>query len=390
MSVTLLLSQLLLLGLGLVGVAASRPDLVPDHATKAVLAVLITVAVAHVRPRVFVRNGVFLWALGVLGLLLALAAGTGPGGVRRSLDVGPIELVPAEFAKLAMIAYLASFFIRRGTRYKLIGPVATIAVTAVLIMIAPDFEAGLFSFVLALAVMFAAGVGLFRIFAILFLAGASALALSSLYFERFGYVVERFRNFLSINEGTADPLGAGYQLSRALRVLERAGLWGQGPDLPLGHLPAAHTDMIVISVAHATGLLGVSMVLLAYGLTLKYGLDAADAAASFARPATPSEERALAGRQGGAVLAAGATILLVGSATINLGVAVGVFPNTGIALPLMSYGGSSMFAGAIAFGWIHGALREARRARPVLATLVPPAPPAVPADRVAAPAGPPA
>lgn len=386
MSVTLLLAQMLLLGLGLVGVAAARPDLVPDHAAKGVIALVLTVVVAHIRPGVFVRSGVVLWWLGVAGLVLALAIGTGPGGVRRSVDLGFTDLVPAEFAKLAMIAYLASFFTRRGARYKLVGPVATIAVTAGLVMIAPDFEAGLFNFALALAVMFAAGVGLFRIFSILFLAGASALAFSSLYLDRFGYVLERFRNFLSINDGTADPLGAGYQLSRSLRVLERAGLWGQGPDQPLGHLPAAHTDMIVISIAHAAGLLGVSMVLLAYGLTLKLGLDAADTAASAAPPRTPGEERALAARQGGAVLAAGATIMIVGAAMINLGVAVGVLPNTGIALPLVSYGGSSMFAGAVAFGWIHGALREARRARPAPASLVPPAPSPA-SDPAALPAG---
>jgi cell division protein FtsW len=355
----LLFVQLTLMGLGLVGVAVADLELISDHATKCLAALAVTLLVARIKPTVFTRFGPYLWGMAMLGLVLALFIGHGPNGVRRWITLGPMEIQPAELAKPAMISCLASFLTGRATRYKLAGPLAIVVLTTFLILVAPSVSAAGFTFVLGVAVMFASGVGPFRIFAIVFTASTVAVMASSLYLDSFGYVAERFIGFLDLQEGTADPLREGYQNYQALRVLEQADLWGQGLDTPLPHLPAAHTDFIVISVVHATGLLGFSIALLAYLLILRHGLHAARFFSGIDLKSVARDHQVAT--SGAAVLAAGATIMLIGQAIINLGVAVGALPNTGIALPMMSYGGSHLIAAAVAFGWIHAALREGHR-----------------------------
>jgi cell division protein FtsW len=357
----LLVAQLLLLALGTVGVAAFDPDIIGKHLITGLVGVALTVLVAHMRPQGFIKYGHYLWALAIVCLVVTLLIGSGPNGVRRAIDLGPFEFQPAEFAKLALIAYLASFFTRRGVRYKLAGPVAVIGLTAFLVMVAPSLSAGSFMFVLSLAVMFASGVGLFRILSIIVFAGAGAVAASGLYADKFPYVLERIEGFSKTKAGSANVLAEGYQLRQSVKTLERAGIWGLGPDAPMPRVPAGSTDMIIISVGHSLGLIGVVVVIACFAIVLTRGLIASNLV---------SEEEDGYGRDlyserhGAAVLAAGATILIVGEALINLSVAVGLIPNTGMILPMMSDGGSGMLATGIAFGWIHAALRLRHRRLP--------------------------
>ncbi len=362
MNISLLATQCCLIALGLLGMSAAKPENLPRHLMYAAAALMVTFLVSRVPSKFFVRYGFYFWLIIIFCLVLALFIGNGPNGVKRWIPLGPIDFQPSEFAKIALIAYLASFFMRRGTEYNLIGPIAVIGLTAGLVLVAPSASAGAFIFLLALAVMFAAGVGFFRIFSIFIFAAAGAAALFSVYINFFPYVGNRLNFFTSFVGGNADPQGSGFQNYQALRVLVRAGPLGLGPDWPMIRLPFAHTDFMISSVAHAAGLFGVTLTMFMFFMVLRQGLRAADVVAQGAEYESDPE------LHGAAVLAAGATILLVGQAVVHFGVAVGMFPNTGMALPMMSWGGSNMIVAGVAFGWIQSALKQLRRDYPELAS----------------------
>jgi cell division protein FtsW len=353
----LLLTQLTLLALGWLGVATASPSELSRHFILGLVSLAITWIVTQFHSRMSVRLGWGFWLLTVFGLAGTFFFGERISGVKRWIDLGFFQLQSSEFAKLALIAYLASFFIRRGTGYKLAGPVAVIGITALLVLIAPSTSAAAFIFMLALSVMFTAGVGGFRIASIVILAAAITVPAGSLYLAKNPYVAERIQGFQNTVNGTQDKTGMNFQNRQATRVLSKAGFWGHGPDAPLPHrVPANTTDFVIVPVAWSTGLLGVSVVIAAFGAILVLGLRGASLVSSgyWGQAYIPSE------RHGSAILASGATIMLVGQAIVNLGVVLDKLPNTGMALPMMSIGGSSLIACAIAFGWIHNAYNEAK------------------------------
>jgi cell division protein FtsW len=353
----LLLTQLTLLALGWLGVATVSPSELTRHVILGLVSLGITWVVTQFHSRMSVRLGWGFWLLTILGLVGTFFFGDRIAGVKRWIDLGFFQLQASEFAKLALIAYLASFFIRRGTGYKLAGPVAVIGFTALLVLIAPSTSAAAFIFLLALSVMFTAGVGGFRIASIVILAAAITVPAGSWYLAKNPYVADRIQGFKNTVNGTQDNTGMNFQNRQATRVLSKAGFWGHGPDKPLPHrVPANTTDFIIVPVAWASGLLGVSVVIAAFGAILILGLRGASLVSSgyWGQAYIPSE------RHGSAILASGATIMLVGQAIVNLGVVLDKLPNTGMALPMMSMGGSSLIACAIAFGWIHNAYNEAK------------------------------
>ncbi len=353
----LLLTQLTLLALGWLGVATASPSELTRHVMLGLVSLGITWVVTQFHSRISVRFGWGFWLLTILGLVLTFAIGPRVSGVKRWIDLGFFQLQSSEFAKLALIAYLASFFIRRGTGYKLAGPVAVIGITALLVLIAPSNSAAAFIFLLALSVMFTAGVGGFRIASIVILAAALAVPAGSWWVTTHPYFGDRIEGFKNTLNGTQDKTGMNFQNRQATRVLSKAGFWGHGPDKPLPHrVPANTTDFIIVPVAWASGLLGVSVVIAAFGAILVLGLRGASLVSSgyWGQAYIPSE------RHGSAILASGATIMLVGQAIVNLGVVLDKLPNTGMALPMMSIGGSSLISCAIAFGWIHNAYNEAK------------------------------
>jgi cell division protein FtsW len=353
----LLLAQLTLLALGWLGVATAAPSELARHVMLGVISLGITWVVTQFHSRMSVRLGWGFWLLTVIGLAATFVFGARIAGVKRWIELGFFQLQASEFAKLALIAYLASFFIRRGTGYKLAGPVAVIGVTASLVLIAPSTSAAAFIFLLALSVMFTAGVGGLRIASIVILAAAVSVPAFSWYLSKNEYVKIRMEGFQNTVNGTQDKTGINFQNRQATRVLAKAGFWGHGPDSPLPHrVPANTTDFVIVPVVWSTGLLGAGIVLAAFGAILLIGLRGASLVSSgyWGQAYIPSE------RHGSAILASGATIMLVGQAIVNLGVVLDKLPNTGIALPMMSIGGSSLIACAIAFGWIHNAYNEAK------------------------------
>lgn len=356
MSLQLLIAQCLLLGLGLLGVAAARPDLIVDHGSKALLALGLTFLLSRLRPRTFLKIGPIFWAITLLMLVLVLFVGVGTvtsPGTKRWLDLGALRFQPSEIAKLGLVLMLASFFSRRGVQNKLISATLMIVVTTGLVFLEPDVGTSVLTFGLGIILMYGAGVRISNIAGFVLALILMAIPMAGVYLEKHPYIAERFFGHVNRDPGTAAGLD---QIGLAHRDLNFGGLWGQGPDGLRFSYFAAHTDMVIASVGFTAGLLGVAMILFAYWLIMQTALETSQLAARI-RPMTPEIH-------GASILATGAMFMIVGQAVVNLLVAAGIFPVTGVPLPLVSFGFSSMLTMSLALGVIHSALREVRRNLP--------------------------
>ena len=355
MSLNLVLAQVILLMLGLIGVATAAPEMVPDHASKVLIALLATFALSRLRPRAFLSMGTFVWTVTLILLVLVLVFGVGTElspGVKRWLRLPGFQFQPSEFAKLGLILQLASFFSRRGVQHKLLSATVMIGLSTVLVLLEPDLGSTVLVFALGLVLMYAAGVKLNNIGGLLLGIGLLALPFVSIYLERHPYILARFQTH---TQSDAAQVGLD-QIGKAHRDLNYGGFWGQGPDGPRYPYFADHTDAVAATVGFSNGLLGVTMMIFAYWLVVSAALQVAEMA-SRVRPMTPQIH-------GASILATGAMFMVVGQAFVNLAVVAGIFPVTGVPLPLVSYGFSSMLTMSAALALIHSALREVRRHLP--------------------------
>ncbi|WP_105318025.1 FtsW/RodA/SpoVE family cell cycle protein [Thermus tenuipuniceus] len=340
----LLLSSLLLMAFGLIGVGVAEPGLLPNHLLRIAVALAALVLGLLLPPERLLRHARLL-LLVILGLLLVvLFMGDGPGGVRRWFYLGPLAFQPSELAKVVLVYYLASFVGRKGNDYPIAGAAALVGLTAGLVLVEPDFATALFLVTLAGLLFILAGVPWRRLIMVSLAGGIALAPFSGIYLARFRYVSERFASFLDYLQGEANPAQTAYQVLQAQKALILAGLFGQGPSGNLPHLPEAHNDMVFASVVFATGWLGGFMVLLLYFLIFARGLSLA---------------LRLSGPLG--LVALGLTLYLTLQAALNIGVTVGFLPVTGVPLPLVSYGGSSLLVSGFAVGVMMRLAREASR-----------------------------
>jgi cell division protein FtsW len=355
-SLNLILAQAILLMLGLIGVATADPSRIPEHASRVVLALLATFLLSRLRPKAFLSMGTVVWVVTLLLLVLVKIIGVGTEaspGTQRWLDFGgPFRFQPSELAKLGLILQLASFFSRRGVQHKLLSATLMIGLSTVLVLIEPDLGSTVLIFSLGLILMYAAGVKMNNIGGLLLGMGLVALPFVGRYLEKNPYILARFLGH--VQKDTAE-VGLS-QIGKAHRDLNYGGFWGQGPDGPRFPYFADHTDAIAATVGFSTGLLGVTMLIFAYWLVVSAALQVSELA-SRVRPMIPAVH-------GASILATGAMYMVVGQAFVNLAVVAGIFPVTGVPLPLVSYGFSSMLTMSIALALIHSALREVRRYLP--------------------------
>lgn len=356
MSIQLLMAQILLMVLGLMGIAAASPENIVDHSVKLVSALLVTLGVSRLPPRFFLRNGGVAWGITLALLVLVLFIGVGTvdsPGVRRWLVVAGQKFQPSEMAKLGLILQLASFFSRRGVYKKLVSATGMILTTTLLIVAEPDIGTSMLTFGLGIVLMFAAGVRMSNIALFMLALTLGSLPFIGAYLERHPYIMERWTG----HQARADAPAVGLdQIGMAHRDLTLGGWWGHGPDGLRFNYFAADTDMVVASVGFTSGLLGVSMLLFAYWLIVSTALQVSQLAARI-RPMTSEIH-------GATILATGCMFMIVGQAFVNLAVAAGIFPVTGVPLPLVSYGFSSMLTMSVALGIIHSCMRTVRQHLP--------------------------
>lgn len=299
--------------------------------------------------------------LSLISLILVFVPGIGAKvrGAARWLKLGPLTLQPSEFAKLAMVIFLAYSLARKQEKMKYfaIGFLPHMLVAGVfiaLILKEPDFGTavtlGLITFIMLL-------VGGTRV-TYIFFASLAGLVLGTLAVLR---DPKKFARILSFLDPWKHGQDVGYQLKQSLLAIGSGGLIGVGPGqsrAKLFYLPDAHTDFILAIYSEEFGLVGVLLLLALFAMVtirgLRLSLRAPDAF--------------------GCYLALGLTLIISLQAAINMGVVTGILPTKGLSLPFLSYGGSNLLTNLLAAGIllnISGQVKQPAAAAGRLATAAP-------------------
>ncbi|MGY4001755.1 cell division protein FtsW [Aeromonas sanarellii] len=274
-------------------------------------------------------NGPML-LLAIVLLVMVLLVGRSVNGSVRWLPLGPFNLQPAEFGKLALFVYLAGYLVRRQSevRERFIGfmkPMAVLFVVAILLLAQPDLGSVVVMFVTSLGMLFLAGARLVQ-FIGLILVGVSAVV-TLIIAEPY-----RMRRVTSFLDPWADPFGSGYQLTQSLMAFGRGSWFGEGLGnsiQKMEYLPEAHTDFVFAILGEELGYVGVlGALFLIFALAVK--------ALKLGHQALVAE------RLYEGYLAIGVGIWFSFQTFVNVGAASGMMPTKGLTLPLVSYGGSSL------------------------------------------------
>lgn len=330
----LLLSQGLLYALGAIAVAISDPEAIPKHLLRIAVSLVATLVASRIPLRVWIRYGPILFLFSIVLLALTLAFGETHHGSKRWLAFHGFRFQPSELTKLAVIFYLVQNRKRHGADHPIAGPVILFGLAAALILLEPDFSGSVLFFAIALVGLLTLGVPLRRIVAFGIFSSLLALALFGLYQKLFAHVRERIQAFF---QGTHE------QVLLAKKAILAGGVFGQGPGAKLHYIPFSSTDMTLAVLAYGLGVIGVVLLIVAYTLVLCRSL-------SIARQAPEST----------GAIAVTLTVMILLSAFLHIAVVLGLFPVTGLPLPLVSYGGSAMLIYGLAFGILHRAAREAK------------------------------
>jgi rod shape determining protein RodA len=298
------------------------------------------------------------WKIGIYGLmigaiLLVYALGFSARGSKRAIELGFINFQASELGKLLLVLSLSAFVVDRMRRLDDRETTSRILlltlIPAMLVIGQPDLGSGLVYLAIALAVLFVAGtkwthfaaLGGIAVVAVVFvLVAAPAAGVQVLK----PYQVDRLTAFLN---PTDNPKKEGYQINQSLTAIGSGGKTGRGDDATqtrLDFLPEHHTDFIFSVVGEELGFVGAAIVLSLFALLIWRAL----------RILTMSKNLY------GALIAGGITAMLMFQVFVNVGMTIGIMPITGVPLPLMSYGGSSVLVTFMALGVMQSIYARAR------------------------------
>jgi cell division protein FtsW len=302
------------------------------------LCLVLLCAVVSVPMKLWYDYQGIILSLIFLGLIAVLVVGTEVNGAHRWLRLGPANIQPSEFAKPAIIFFLASYLYRRqkeviDTIKGFLKPLFILSAFSFLLLLQPDLGSIVVIIVIMMGMLFIAdaklisfiGIGMALLTAIIGLIMISP------------YRMERVFGFL---DPWAEPFGRSYQLTQSLMAFGRGGWFGEGLGnsvQKLEYLPEAHTDFIMAILAEELGFIGVSLVLLLeFYLVYK--------AFSIGKNAL-KQTFVFSG-----YVAIGIAIWFFFQTAVNIGAASGIAPTKGLTLPLVSYGGSSLITISLAIG----------------------------------------
>lgn len=285
-----------------------------------------------------------IYAMMLSFLLLVFGLGIIRLGAQRWLKIAWFNFQPSEFAKLALVIFLAKYFSRKETTdislvtnkfgifRGIILPAFFVCIPMGLIIEQPDLGSGMMVLLLFLGMLFLSGV---RLRYIVFLFVVMLLPLPLFWNFLMDYQKERLLVFLNPN---MDPLGAGYTVIQSKIAIGSGQFFGKGwlsgTQSQLHFLPESHTDFIFATFAEEWGLLGGFVLLFLYYLIIRQGFVIAHRTSDYF----------------GKLLAYGISIMLSLQIFVNVAMNLGLAPVVGLPLPLMSYGGSSMLVTFIALG----------------------------------------
>lgn len=312
------------------------------YVNRQLLALLVGVVaatgVALIDYRVYRAWAPVLYGLAIVLLLATLVMGTVVNASRSWIVIGGFQFQPAEFAKPALIVMLAALFHERreealGLR-ALVEALALAAVPMVLILLQPDFGTFMVFVAIVFGVLLLARVRIRYMIALVVIGLVAIFGALQLGLVQ-DYQIARLTSFL---DPEADQLGAAYNVNQAQIAIGSGQLTGQGlfqgSQTGLSYVPENHTDFIFTVVGEELGFLGSVVLLGLYALVLWRGL----------RIAAMSRDTL------GTLLAGGVVSVFAFQVFINIGMSVGIMPVTGLPLPFVSYGGTSLIGSFIMIG----------------------------------------
>jgi cell division protein FtsW len=318
-----------------------------------VLGIAAFFVASRVRYTAWRRFAPALYLIVLVGLVLVLVPGIGTqiNGARRWLDLGPMSIQPAEFAKLAAILLLSRAVARLPHGSGLpVKPLVAVGVLFILVFVEPDFGTSVVLLAGVAGTLWASELRTRD----LVLSGLAGLVAVTGMMVLEPYRRERFLTFL---DPWAAADGSGYQVVQSMVAIKAGGFFGSGAGSG-GHgpyVPELGTDMIFALIGEELGLIGMVVVIAAFGFIALAGL-------RIAMNATSVMARCVA---------AGLTTMLIAQATFNIGAAMVVLPLAGMTLPFVSYGGSSLLVCFAAVGILYRISEDSERAREIKHTADP-------------------
>ncbi len=286
---------------------------------------------------------VFFAVLAPIFLVLVLFFGEEINGSRRWFDLKILNFQPSELAKLALIFVLAHYLSEIGPEVRRFStgifiPLIYLGLICGLIMMEPDLGTTIVIFAIFFTMLFSAGVRLSH----LFFLGLSALGAGAALIIQEQYRLERLLSFI---DPMKDPKGSGWQIIQSLMALGSGGIFGLGlgrSRQKFFYLPEPHTDYVFSIIGEELGLLGTVLILIIFFFLAWRGYKTA-------LSTTDSY---------GSLLAVGITSWIVFQALMNIAVVTATIPATGITLPLLSYGGSSLGVTMMSLGILMNISRD--------------------------------
>ncbi len=342
----LLLTMILLLVSGLTVILSTNREAFGRQIIFALSGLVIYIGVSLFDYRLLKKVSIGLYAA-VVGLLgLVFVSGVVTRGAVRWLEFRTTQFQPSEFSKVALILLLASLLSSHISRLSLKVFLASTVLTAIpviLVYLQPDLGTSITLLTIWLGITVAAGLKPSHLF---LMAAAGLGLLAPLWSFLKSYQRQRITSFLN---PARDPLGSGYNVLQAQIAVGSGQFWGRGfgrgTQSHLQFLPEHHTDFIFASLSEEWGFVGALVLLFFFTVLLvRILMVARDAGDGF-----------------GNLIAIGVFSFLLPQIFINVGMNLGIMPITGIPLPLVSYGGSSLWVTMVALGLVQSVAIRRRK-----------------------------
>ena len=345
---SILIPALLLIGLGLVMVYSASSNLASHRlgdsyfylkrqAVFSLLGIGLLVLGKNIPCTFYGRLVYPLLITSFLSLILLFIPGVGSkvGGACRWLKLAGFRFQPSELAKFSLVIFMAYSMAKKGSEMGsfsrgFLPHILVAGVFMLLIVLEPDLGTAVIIGCWVLVLLFVGGVNLLQLFSVFLISTPVVLWL----IWHADYRLKRWWAFINPWE---DPKGIGFQIVHSFLAFGSGGVWGVGlgnSKQKLFYLPEPHTDFVLSIAAEELGLLGITIIVVLFGILIirgiKVALDASDLYKSY--------------------LAMGLSCLLGIQVLVNMGVVMGLLPTKGLTLPFLSYGGSSLLVNLLSVG----------------------------------------
>lgn len=336
--------MILLLSLGILVIYSSDPKLAIQQGIFALVGLSLYWFLSLIDFEYYQQYAKYPYLLTLILLLVVFVVGIETRGSLRWIQLAGWQIQPSEFAKPALILFLANFWSKRLiTWLNIIKSFLLILPVVGLVFKQPDLGTTLTIFMIWLVIVIGANISFFKV-AVISLGSVILTPLVWAFLK--DYQKERIIGFLSPNQ---DPLGTGYNAIQSTIAVGSGGFWGwglgRGTQSRLQFLPEFRTDFIFASIAEELGFIASAAVLFLYGILIAESI----------KIISNTEDRF------SSLLIFGVLGMIFFQVMVNIGMNIGVMPVTGITLPLLSYGGSSLLVTLVSLSFVASVSRFKRK-----------------------------